>query len=123
MNIGKTKVVKCEHRSGQEYNSGKYPCGVCKKGVGRNSVLCTTCKKWIHNKCCGMKGTLKDNFDFICSKCVGVWAESTMMKKEVALGQDGKFETVERFCYLGDMIGSGGGAEEALQNKSKMRLE
>jgi hypothetical protein len=25
----------------------------------------------------------------------------------------GKMECVSRFCYLGDMIGSGGGAEEA----------
>ena len=27
----------------------KWPCGVCKKGVGNNSILCHGCKKWIHN--------------------------------------------------------------------------
>ena len=67
-------------------------------------VLCTMCKKCIHNKCCGMKGALKDNFGFICPKCAGVWVENKMMKKEIALGQDEKFEIVERFCYLGDTI-------------------
>ena len=55
-----------------------------------------------------MKGALKDNFGFICPKCAGVGVENTMKKKEIALGQGGKFEIVERFCYLGDMIGSGG---------------
>ena len=28
-------------------NSGKWPCGVCGKGVQANSVQCTVCKKWI----------------------------------------------------------------------------
>ena len=32
---------------------------------------------------------------------------------EVLLGQDCKMEGVDSFCYLGDMIGCGGGAEEA----------
>jgi hypothetical protein len=117
VNIGKTKVMKCQYRSGQENNSGKYPCGVCKKGVGRNSVLCTMCKKWIHNKCCGVKGALKDNSGFLCPKCAGGRVENTVVKKEIALGQGGKFEIVERFCYLGDMIGSGGGAEEASRTR------
>jgi len=27
---------------------GKWPCGVCKKGVGNNSILCHGCKKLIH---------------------------------------------------------------------------
>ena len=26
---------------------GEWPCGVCKKGVGNNSILCHGCKKWI----------------------------------------------------------------------------
>jgi hypothetical protein len=32
----------------------KYPCGVCGKDVGRNS-LCTSCEKWIHKRCSGVK--------------------------------------------------------------------
>ena len=34
VNIGKTKVMKCQVRIGQAEDSGKYPCGVCKQGVG-----------------------------------------------------------------------------------------
>ena len=63
---------------------------------GEKLVLCTTCKKWIHKKCCRMKGALKDNFGFICSKCAGVGMENTMKKKEIVLDQGGKFEIVER---------------------------
>ena len=36
VNMGKTKV-----RQEQAENSGKFPCGICKKGVGRNSKCCT----------------------------------------------------------------------------------
>src|SRR5437899_12091270 len=36
VNIGKTKVRNCRVRVGQVENSGKYPCGVCRSGVGRS---------------------------------------------------------------------------------------
>ena len=29
---------------------GKWSCGVCKKGVGSNSILCHSCKKWIRKQ-------------------------------------------------------------------------
>ena len=38
--IGKTKVMRCQVRIGQAEDSGKYPCGVCKQGVGDNSPQC-----------------------------------------------------------------------------------
>ena len=33
VNMGKTKVMNCKVRQGQAENSGKFPCGICKKGV------------------------------------------------------------------------------------------
>jgi len=36
----------------------KWPCGVCSKGVGSNSMQCTSCQKWIHKKCSGIKGSM-----------------------------------------------------------------
>jgi hypothetical protein len=45
INMGKTKVMKCKVRQGQAENSGKSQCGVCRKGVGRNSICCTKWKK------------------------------------------------------------------------------
>ena len=45
VNMGKTKVMNCQVRQGQAENWGKFPCGIYKKGVGRNSICCTKCKK------------------------------------------------------------------------------
>ena len=40
MNTGKTKVMfSCSMKDKAE-EKGKWPCGVCKKGVGNNSILC-----------------------------------------------------------------------------------
>ena len=35
-----------------------WPCGVCTKGVGSNSLQCTSCQKWVHKKCSGIKGSM-----------------------------------------------------------------
>src|SRR5437899_221963 len=69
VNIGKTKVMNCKVGGGQVENSGKYPCGVCRSGVGDNAIECTSCKKWIHKKCSRVVGRLKKGGDFKCSKC------------------------------------------------------
>ena len=37
---------------------GKWPCGVCKKEVDNYAILCHGCKKWIHKRCSGVKGSL-----------------------------------------------------------------
>jgi len=30
----------------------------CGRRVGNNSIQCTSCQKWIHRKCSGMKGSM-----------------------------------------------------------------
>ena len=37
--------------------AARWPCGVCNKGVGSNSLQCTRCQKWVHKKCSGIKGS------------------------------------------------------------------
>ena len=37
-----------------QIESGRYPCGICGKGVGRNSIQREGCKKWIRKKCSGV---------------------------------------------------------------------
>jgi len=57
MNTGKTKVNSCSMKDRVE-EKAKWPCGVCKKGVGNNWILCHGCKKWINKRCSGVKRSL-----------------------------------------------------------------
>ena len=45
VNMRKTKVMCCKVRTGQTEHSVKWPCAVCKKDVGANSINCTVCRE------------------------------------------------------------------------------
>ena len=114
VNTGKTKVMNCKLGVGQVENSGQYPCGICRKGVRRNSICCPSCKKWIHKGCSGVVGSLQRVKDFKCQNCLGGGGVKVVVgAKQFVVGTSDKLEVVEKFCYLGDVIGKGGGAEEA----------
>ena len=68
VNIGKRKVMRCQVRIGQAEESGNYPCGVCRQGVGDNSIKCSACHKWIHKRCSGISGRLGYVADFCCRR-------------------------------------------------------
>ena len=118
VNVGKTKVMKCHVAANMQVVTGKYPCGVCGKGVGRNSIYCKGCKKWIHRKCSGVKGKLKEDSGYSCAKCVGGRsAEGGVDEQVVVLGDGSSLECTNRFCYLGDMLGAAGGCGEASRTR------
>jgi hypothetical protein len=56
VNMGQTKAMRCHDGEGHREATGKYPCSVCRKGVGSNLIECMECKKWIHRKCSGSRG-------------------------------------------------------------------
>jgi len=70
MNTWKTKVMfSCSMKDKVEEKC-KWPCGVCKNGVGNNSILCQSCKKWVHKWYSGVKGSLLNaSQSFICRCC------------------------------------------------------
>ena len=45
VNAGKSKVMVGSSGGNMIINSGKWPCGVCGKGVQENPVQCIVCKK------------------------------------------------------------------------------
>jgi hypothetical protein len=121
VNMGKTKVMRCREGEGQVKATGKYPCGVCMKGVGSNSIACTKCGKWVHKKCSGIKGKLVDGMNFLCAMCRGqVPGHSSDDVREMEISQGEVLECVKEFCYLGDMLGCGGGAVEA--SRARVRV-
>ena len=81
----------------------RYPCGVCGRGVGNNSIQCTSCKKWVHRKCSGIKGSMyKVMKSFICRGCVNPVTGTG--RTSVDIGGHANLELVDKFCYLGDML-------------------
>ena len=70
VNIGKTKIKKSGTNEGPVFVSGKYSCGVCNKGVGRNSIYCSFYNHWVHKRCSGLKGGLTITPSFKCHSCL-----------------------------------------------------
>ena len=71
VNMGKTTIMVSRVNLQTLKDSGKYPCSVCRKGVGSNSIYCAGCSHWVHKKCSGVIGSLKSNPDYRCSRCKG----------------------------------------------------
>lgn len=65
-----------------------------------------------------MKGVLKD-IEFKCAVCIVGRRDLINDKRELVLGPSSTLEVVDRFCYLGDVIGAGGGVQEASKARVK----
>jgi len=57
VNMNKTKVMISGERQKVRQKAVRWPCGVSSKG-GSNSLQCTSCQKWVHKKCSGIKGSM-----------------------------------------------------------------
>ena len=84
--------------------------------IGSNSsIRCTGCSGWVHKRCSGVKGSLARVVDtFVCKVCERAEdAEDTDADEGMDLGNGVCIENVRKFCYLGDMVNGGGGANSA----------
>jgi len=45
VNMNKTKVMTSGERQKLMQKAAGWPCGVCGRGVGNNSIQCTSCQK------------------------------------------------------------------------------
>ena len=50
VNMNKTKVMITGERQKVTQKAVRWPCGVCGRGVGSNSIQCTSCKNWVHRQ-------------------------------------------------------------------------
>ena len=78
VNAEKTKVMWCQVSKGKVEDSGKHPYGVCRKGVGNNSILSVECVRWVHKICSGFSGRLKRTVDFHCRHSCSARAKRTL---------------------------------------------
>ena len=58
VSINKTKVMINGDGQKVTQKAVRWPCGVCSRGVSNNSIQCSTCQKWVHRKCSGMKDSM-----------------------------------------------------------------
>ena len=114
VNMGKTKVLISGPNLDLLKDTGRHPCGVCRKGTGANSILCSTCSHWVHHGCSDVKGRLVEDPVFKCRRCLGkarpIDARSAVKFKV----NDHELDIVNEFCYLGDTVSAGGGCERAI---------
>ncbi len=114
MNMEKTKVVIYGEQLMMRMERGRYPCGCCGRGVGKNSVWCVECERWCHQRCSGVRDVRRVGIDFRCPTCV----EGGRGEAEVRQVQMGEAPVVvDSFCQLGDVIGCEGGAEAAVRGR------
>jgi len=71
VNTNKTKVMITGERQKVMQKAVRWPFAVCGRGIGNNSIQCTSCQKWVHRKCSGIKGSMyKVMKTFVCRGCV-----------------------------------------------------
>ena len=88
------------------------------------TLACKKCKQWVHKKCReGRKDfrnyTKKEKDTFTCKKCKFTDKEGSgfVDGKKMFMNEVESFETVEKFCYFGDMLSAGGGADTAISTR------
>ena len=83
-----------------------FACHVCRKDVGVNSVFCSTCSHYVHKRCSGLTGRLKDQA-YVCPRCLNLAPPlDNRPIKEVTVGNV-TMDVEPKFCYLGDMLCGG----------------
>ena len=73
----------------------------------------------VHKKCSGIKGSLRPDPEFRCTRCLGT--ARAIDEREVSEDEVGneKLEVVPEFCYLGDMLSAGGCCQLAAITRCK----
>jgi len=119
VNMNKTKVMISGEWQKVTQKAVRWPCGVCGRGVGNNSIQCTNCQKWVHKKCSGIKGSMyKVMKSFISRGCV-IPVTGTG-RTSVDIDVNTNLELVDKFCYLGDMLSVDGDADAAVETRIRI---
>ena len=94
-------------------------CGDMNGHIGADSKGCSGCSLWVHKRCSGLPGALKEDPKYRCPRCQGTARRIDGRPIiELQLGKD-KLEVVPEFCYLGDMTSACGGCDLAVIMRCK----
>ena len=119
VNMNKTNFMISGERQKPVQKAARWSYGVCSRGVGSNSTQFTSCWKWVHKKCSGIKGSLcKVMKSFICRGCSNLVISTG--HTSVDIGVSANLELVGKFCYLGDMLSVDGDADAAVEARIRI---
>jgi len=90
--------------------AARWPCGVCDRGVGSNSIQCTSCQKWVHKIKGSMSKVMKS---FICRGCLNPVTSTGYTG--VDNGVSANLELVD-----GDMFSVDGDANAAVEARNRI---
>jgi len=98
VNMNETKVMISGERQNPVQKAARWPCGVRGRGVGSNSIQCTSCHKWVHKKYSGIKGSMYKvtRRSFICRGCSNPVISTG--HTSVDIGANANLEVVDKFC-------------------------
>ena len=117
--MNKTKVMISGERQKPVQKAARWPCGVCGRGIGSNSIQCTSCYNWVHKKCSGIKRSMyKVMRSFICRGCSNPVISTG--HTNVDIGASAILEVVDKFCYLGDMMSVDRDIDAAVEAKIRI---
>jgi len=117
--MNKTKVIISEERQKPVQKAVRWPCGVCGRGVCSNSIQSTSCQKWVHKKCSGIKSSMyKVMKSFICRGCSNPVISTG--PSSVDIGASANLEVVDKSCYLGDMLSVNRDADAAMEARIRV---
>jgi len=119
VNMNKTKVMISGERQKPVQKAAKWPCGVCSRGFGSNSIQCTSCHKWVHKKFSGIKESMyKVMRSFIYRGCSNPVISTG--HTSVDIGASANLEVVDKFCCLCDMLSVDGDADAAVEARIRI---
>jgi len=119
VNMNKTNVMISGEWQKVMQKAVKWPCGVCGKGAGNNSIQCTSCQKWVHRKCSGIKGSMyKVTKTFVCRGCMKTVTSIGCTTVDIRVNAN--LELVDKFCYFGDMSSVDGDADAAVETRIRI---
>ena len=119
VNMKKTKFLISAAGQDVLRDTGRFPCAVCRKGVGANSIVCSSCKHWVHKRCSGIRGKLSEDPEYVCPRCLGM---ARPIDGRTATGvsvNDCLLDVESEFCYIGDVLSAGGGCTQAIIARSR----
>ena len=113
--MGKTKVMQCQEGTGKAQESKQVNIRVefVAKELDQTPSNAPHVEHGSISDVVVLHGKLSKVREFKCKRCTNDVHVQSSGPAVISLGMDQKLECVGAFRYLGDMIGVGGGAEDA----------